>query len=241
MPNIYIVYFFQVVTFQLVLATDYLTTYAFFLYDEATWHLYRRFWPRIVIGHDAKDFTNYNNLQFDQNQFLRISQVEGNSGQDGEWYFNYTATGEIDSATLCRTWSQRQGNVSAKFDRSMSCPCTRRQAQRDWRFWFGYYWGLSPRSNCATLLFSRQQSTIECCYDTDGSLIVGANDGGSYLLHNPLFRYQQNVLEDRAPYRYCCEQSTLCQLYYKHRPSDDCRNYVNFRPRKCISSFSEKF
>ena len=213
-----------------MLATDYLTTYSFFLYDEATWHLYRRFWPRIVVGHDAKDFTNYFNAELGQSQFLRLSQVEGNTGRIGEWFFNYTAPGEIDSATFCRMWSQRQANVSVSFDQRFSCPCTRQQAQTDWRFWFGYYWGFSARPNCATLLFSRRQSTIECCYDTDGSLIVGANEGGSYLLYNPLFRHRQNVLEDRTPYRHCCEQSNLCLLYYKYRPSDDCRNYVNFRP-----------
>ena len=218
-------------TFQLVLATDFLTTYAFFLYDDSTWSLSRRFWPRVVIGHDNKDFTNYDNIQLTSPEYLRIQNIQGNTGRTGEWYFNYTAQGEVDSAKLCLQWAQRQdSNVSAAFEGVLSCPCTRQQAWRDWRFWFGYYWGFSARPNCATLLFSRRQSTIECCYDDDGSLIVGADDGGSFLLYNPLFRHRQNVLEDRQPYRYCCEESKLCQLYYLHRPSDDCSMYVNIRP-----------
>ena len=218
-----------------MLATDYLTTYAFFLYDEATWSLSRQFWPRVVIGHDAKDFANYENVQLNSQQYLRIHNIQGNSGRAGEWFFNYTTQGEIDSAKLCLKWTQRQdANNSAAFEGVSSCPCTRQQASRDWRFWFGYYWGLSARPNCATLLFSRRQGTIECCYDDDGSLIIGANAGGSYLLYNPLFHYQQNALEDRQPYRYCCEESMLCQQYYQHRPSDDCSNYVNLRPGELV-------
>lgn len=221
-------------TFQLVLATDYLTTYSFFLYDESTWSLHRWYWPRVVIGHDAKDYTNYDNIQLSRSQYFRIHDVQGNTGRRGEWYFNYTAPGEVNSEKLCLKWSQRQNNnVTALFEGVWSCPCTRQQARRDWRFWFGYYWGYSARPNCATLLFSwRRQSSIECCYDSDGSLIVGANDGGSHLLYNPLFRHVQNFQEDRLPYRHCCEESNLCQLYYKYRPSDDCSNYVNLRPCK---------
>ena len=228
---------FQVVTFQLVLATDYLTTYSFFLYDEASWDLRRRFWPRVVIGYDAKDYSNYENVQLSSNQYLRIHEFQGNTGRTGEWYFNNTSPGETNSAGLCLKWSQRQVNMTSVFEGVPSCPCTRLQAWRDWRFWFGYYWGLSARPNCATLLFSRVQSTIECCYDDDGSLIVGANNGGSYLLYNPLFLHQQNAREDRLPHRYCCEDSKLCQLYYEHRPSDDCSNYVTVRPCKFVRCF----
>lgn len=217
-----------------MLATDYLTTYAFFLYeDEATWSLRRQFWPRIVIGHDNKDYVNYKSIRLSRQQYLRIHSVQGNTGLAGEWYFNYTAQGELDSAKRCLQWAQRQdGNTSASFEGLPSCPCTRQQARRDWRFWFGYYWGLSARPNCATLLFSRRQSTIECCYDDDGSLIIGAKDGGSYLLNNPLFRNQQSVLEDRQPHRHCCEDTELCGQYYHHRPSDDCSKYVSVRPGK---------
>ena len=188
----------------------------------------------MVIGHDAKDYTNYNNVELVRSEYFRIHEVQGNTGRRGEWYFNYTTPGEIDSAKLCLKWSQRQGNVSAMFaGMGQSCPCTHEQALRDWRFWFGYYWGYSARPDCATLLFSwPRQTSIECCYDTDGSLIVGANRAGSHLLYNPLFDYVKNSQEDRIPYCYCCEESDLCQLYYKHRPSDDCSNYVNLRPSK---------
>lgn len=223
----------QIITFQLVLATDYLATYAYFLYDESTWSLSRRFWPRVVIGHDAYDYTNYRNIKLPSSQYLRIHREQGNTGRPGEWHFNYTASGQIDSAKLCMKWSQRQDSASATFEGMLSCPCTQRQARRDWRFWFGYYWGFSARPNCATLFFSwPSQSSVECCYDNDGSLIVGANEGGSYMLYNPLFRYRQNFQEDRLPHRQCCEESKLCHVYYQHRPSDDCSNYTILRPCK---------
>ena len=232
----------QTTTFQLVLATDYTSTYGFYLYGDTNWDIDRRArWQRIVIGHDARDFMNYENVLLQSNtDFFTIDDVVGNSRLPGVWYFNYTSPeSDMNSEQLCLQWSKRQSLVTTSFDTVPSaCPCTRRQARRDWRFWFAHFWGLSSRPNCATLLFSRQQSTVECCYDDDGSLIVGANDGGSYLLYNPLFYFLDHVQEDSFPYRYCCVESKRCQVYYEHRPSDDCNGYVPLRPCKLLAYIS---
>lgn len=226
----------QTVTFQLVLATNYTSTYGFYIYGETNWNIQRRApWQRIVVGHDGRDYINYKNIEFESNaNYLNIDNTMGNSGQLGVWYFDYNSQeSQVNSESLCVEWSIRQATINAEFESVPSaCPCTRQQARRDWRFWFANFWGLSSRPNCATLLFSGQQSTIECCYDDDGSLIVGASDGGSYLLYNPLFHYLNYTLEDASPYRYCCVDSERCQLYYKHRPSDDCSAYDAPNPCK---------
>ena len=233
----------QTVTFQLVLATDYITTYAFFLYGELegdfNWNLNQRQRRRIVIGYDTKNYVNYHNVQLPSTiDYLTINTAVGNSGLEGQWYFHFTPPDvDMNFEQLCLEWGRRQpADVETYFEGLPSCPCTRLQAWRDWRFFFAFFWGFSSRANCATMLFSRRQSTIECCYDNDGSLLVGPKSGGSYKLYNSLFFPRQYTLEDRLPYDYCCVFSNRCSTYYEYRPSDDCSNYIPSRPCKLMGA-----
>lgn len=221
----------QGTTFQMVLATDYIQTHVLFLFqDGSTINLFS--WQHVVVGYDRRDFVNYLNAEVaTQADFSLLHQLPGNTGRTGEWYFNITTDmNDTLAEARCLIWSLRQ----EEFNESalQFCPCTRRQARRDWRYWFAYYWGLSSRPNCATLLFNCRQSTIECCYDDFGALIVGPNQGGSHKLYNPLFFFHQHFLEDERPYDDCCVRSNLCHLYYKYRPSDDCSGYSPRIPSK---------
>lgn len=207
-------------------------TFAFYLYEDSTLDL--PIWQRIVIGYDSRDFTNHRTIQLESPQdYLQVHNVEGNTGRLGEWFFDFTSTVEDGSSEgRCLSWVRRQVEGSINPATLPRCPCTRRQALRDWRFWFAYFWGLSSRPNCATVLFSRSQSTTECCYDSTGALLVGPSQGGTYQLYNPLFFFQNNYLEDVSPYQDCCVRSKRCHQYYQHRPFDDCSAYVPPRLRK---------
>ena len=214
-------------------------THAFFIYISSTLDL--RSWQRVVVGYDARDFTHYQSVDLQsRDEFLRLHEMTGNTGRVGEWYFDLNSpVEEISAEQRCLVWAKRQQqNTSAILSslRVNACPCTQQQAWRDWSFWFGYFWGLSSRPNCATVLFSRSQSTIECCYDDNGALIVGPSQGGSLKLYNPLFFYQENFLEDLRPYQDCCIDSNRCRLYYAFRPSDDCSAYTP--PRLCESGLN---
>lgn len=212
-------------TCQLVLATDYISTYGFFLYNDTNWNVSLSSSRPVTIGYDAKDFINYDRVNLpSQNDFFIINDIRGNTGRNAEWYFNFTSRENTNPYRLCRRWSHEQIG-SYYVPSSLSCPCTYQQALLDWRFWFGYFWGVSSQPHCATFLFSQRQSTTECCYDSNGTLIVGPNGGGSYFQYNPLFYYQQHFLKDHLPFEYCCIESRLCQLYYNHRPSSDCNSY----------------
>ena len=212
-------------TCQLVLATDYSSTYGFFLYLDTNWNITRSSRHHIIIGYNARDFINYYQVNLpSQEDYFIIDQIQGNTGYSGKWYFNFTSSEATNPYRLCYKWSHEQTR-SYYIPSSLSCPCTYQQALLDWRFWFGYFWGVSSRPHCATLLFSQQQRTTECCYDSEGSLIIGPNGGGSYLQYSPLFNYQQYFMADSLPYEYCCIQSKLCQLYFEHRPSSDCYQY----------------
>ena len=214
-------------TFQLVLATDYVHTYGYFLYNDTNWNTNLMSGRHVTIGYDARDFINYVRINLPSQHLV---DVEGNTGINGEWYFNFTSSEATNPYRLCRTWSYEHTNFYNYIPSRILCPCTHQQALLDWRFWFGYFWGVSSRPNCATFIFSQLQGTTECCYDSDGSLIIGPRSGGSYLQYNPLFYYHQYFSEDYLPHEYCCIESKLCQLYYEHRPSSDCYQYSPPKP-----------
>ena len=48
----------QTMTCQLVLATDYISTYGYFIYNDTTWN--SSVSHPVTIGYDARDFVNYN-------------------------------------------------------------------------------------------------------------------------------------------------------------------------------------
>ena len=216
-------------TCQLVLATDYVNTYGYFLYNDTTWNTIQFASTPVTIGYDARDFVNHDIINLPGQQ---IYLAEGNTGLVGEWYFNFSSEGN-NPHKLCYQWSYDNMNRYHYIPSNLSCPCTHQQALFDWRFWFGYFWGISSRPNCATYIFSRYLGTTECCYDSDGLLIVEQRYGGSYLLYNPLFHYHEHITHDRLPHEHCCINSNLCQLYYQYRPSSDCYTYSPPRPCKC--------
>lgn len=181
-----------------------------------------------MVGYDAKNYVNYQNVELTgTDDYTDIDSSIGNTGKPGEWYFLLTDPDAINSEQECFKWATRQDNdiFEEYFDGLPSCPCTQSQARRDWRFWFGWRWGLSSGPNCATFLWSRRQSTIECCYDSSGGLLVGGVSGGSYKLYHPFFSNRQYITEDKIPYENCCLLSDHCSMFYTYRPSDNCSEY----------------
>ena len=220
-------------TFQLVIATDFIQTHAFYIYADST--ITPFLWQTAVVGYDAKDLRNYFNLNLPSQQLVMLHNTEGNTGRIGEWHFNFTSLpGQVTAEQRCVNWARRQRGqlIVISSIRVRHCPCTRSQAEMDWRFWFGYFWGLSSSPNCATVLFSGSQHTLECCYDRFGALIVGPPEGGSYKLYHPLIFNEEYYREDLMPFSDCCVNSRRCRLYFTFRPYDDCSRYTPFIPCK---------
>ena len=191
-----------------------------------------------MVGFDAKDINNYYNLNRPVQELVLLHSVEGNTGRLGEWYFNFTLPpGQATAEQRCLIWARKQTElIDISSLRVKSCPCYRSQILWDFRFWFGFALGLSTHSNCATVLLSGSQHTLECCYDQFGALIVGPKEGGSYKMYNPLYYYQEYKQEDVMPYFDCCLGSRKCDLYYLNRPYDDCSQYEPLFPCKYSAS-----
>ncbi|RNA04016.1 sushi domain-containing 2-like [Brachionus plicatilis] len=66
-----------------------------------------------------------------------------------------------------------------------------------------------------------QMTGQQCCYDQQGTLLVGPPGGGSLDLHHSLDYEREHVYVDIFPYIRCCILSNNCDLYYEKRPSDN--------------------
>ena len=66
----------------------------------------------------------------------------------------------------------------------------------------------------------------QCCYDSNGNIIVGQDSGGTvdFIAPTNLWTTIEHYVVDILPYYYCCSPQTLsnCARYYEFRPSDDC-------------------
>ena len=72
------------------------------------------------------------------------------------------------------------------------------------------------------------RSEQQCCYNSDGNLIIGPSSGGSVdrvspnALGNFILNFFQHQLLDIIPLIYCCKgihSAATCGLYYLRRPS----------------------
>lgn len=72
------------------------------------------------------------------------------------------------------------------------------------------------------------ESGLECCYDNNGNLLIWPPAAGTAdvisprIFNNPFLHY----LHDQLPAIHCCgapaASISSCQVYYIHRPSDNC-------------------
>ncbi|XP_071813704.1 sushi domain-containing protein 2-like [Apostichopus japonicus] len=146
---------------------------------------------------------------------------------------------KVLGSTSCNEWSD---NRLANFmpdglSNVPSCPCTDDQAFVDGNFQeddssdlnFVHEGAVSCFRSSVTSGSSGQQ----CCYGSDGNILVGPPAGGTadaYALHiGTIWHFWYDIL----PWLSCCKQeSHLCSFYYEFRPSDDCSQYQPPRPTR---------
>ena len=80
----------------------------------------------------------------------------------------------------------------------------------------------------------------QCCYDSNGDIIVGPPGGGTADLVSPDVSFTEHFFEDVLPFWLCCKAGIFssCGTYYQHRPSDDCSQYVPPPPPGMISNMN---
>ena len=213
----------QTSTFQLLLVTNFTTTYAIYLYNTTDWISQTQ---PLVVGYSAADYDNFDNVE-SNSSLLNLATEEGNSGEVGQWVYDITLDSEVSKGDEeCQAWVAVQEQRGDWYSSLPACPCVYEQAVADRRYSFA--WGTGDR--CAVYVDTTVSAT-ECCYDANtGALLVGLPHGGGYRYHNPITSRNMYDEDDTVtPRRQCCEESSNCELYYRYRASDDCTRYKPVR------------
>lgn len=112
------------------------------------------------------------------------------------------------------------------------CPCTSDQARADvGNFVSDQNSQLSfyhPGASSCYRSLNNDRSGQQCCYGSDGNILVGPPGGGTADAVAPdgiSFSTVGHFFLDVVPFFACCKFSDNCDTYYENRPSDDCSDY----------------
>ncbi|XP_022107056.1 mucin-like protein [Acanthaster planci] len=243
-------------TFQVVLLTDSIHSYAMFNYDPCNMNWDTAFLPNknVILGYTCGESDQSVYVDVPEDSLFRPGTIVGNSGKRGRWVFQLDShTNDFFNPRLsCHNWYSRQApypifNVyyPAFAD---TCPCSMRNARRDLRFLRmthrnyvppGDVWDFFQDTSvaCYVRLFQAPGTPgPQCCYKIyTGDLL--------YDVRNPRvasvferFPFSQNFYtpevfqkwyeEEVFSRYYCCEKSNLCHLYIEWRPLMTCSEYT---------------
>ncbi|XP_038047435.1 sushi domain-containing protein 2-like [Patiria miniata] len=115
-----------------------------------------------------------------------------------------------------------------------ACPCNTGQADRDQNFQeanFANSFFHPGAENCYRSVNSLPTGAgQQCCYGTDGNILVGPPGGGTADRYSPGEHFWKHQWFDVLPWLCLCKLSNNCKEYHKYRPSDDCSDYDPPRP-----------
>ncbi|XP_014781778.2 mucin-4 [Octopus bimaculoides] len=199
------------ITFQMLLVTDGYSTYLLYLYKPCGMDM--EIDVKALMGFNLgrnKRFTHKDSLK--KNSLVNIDIKEGNTGKSGVWLFDLRGRYQRTSKLRCLKWYAKDEGVS----RFNTCPCSFWQAWADFRFFF------ASRSGC---FFSIRSPSVKCCYSSSRGWRRRWLSYGVHQRYNYIFNYRQWLEDDDQPFRDCCEQNNMCNLYRQRRPRNYCWGY----------------
>ncbi|XP_072047055.1 uncharacterized protein [Amphiura filiformis] len=124
-------------TFQCVLATDGLRSFAFFIYEDdgMKWQALEQ--RNAVIGYNSLDSTGPKNLHNELVDKYRPDKEMGNLGEQGYWLFRLDDNNleDVNPSKYCEEWANDQPSWTANIsDWINPCPCSVAQAEGDSRY-----------------------------------------------------------------------------------------------------------
>ncbi|XP_031569003.1 uncharacterized protein LOC116303577 [Actinia tenebrosa] len=228
-------------TFQVVLITDGVCSFVMYNYPSngIQWSAptlekyyehftYYRGLPVVGLNGGEKKHEYYHVLGSGETGIVKVNSIPGKTVritdnikkyyeedlQPGKWFFRVETAlpRNKEKKDKCKEWLKSAPDHRRYTEHLEPCPCTYRQASWDERFRMEPYgWPFI----CANSIFpSNGGWEQKCCY-FEGALVKGY-PGGGY----PIF-----PKTDTSAIRLCCTFSSQCKLFYKKRPSDDCKKY----------------
>jgi fibulin 1/2 len=214
-------------TFQLVLTSNGMQTFALFNYPRDSLKWSGRTW-KAVVG-----YTSYDG-NFFQSHYLsgypEVVNIASQHADSGSRLFYQLSNNDsvCVSSSSCLSWyfnDIKQEELSLAWNFFLPpCPCTLFQVQWD----FQYQWQSAIETSvCYVSVFeSVNGAQTECCYSsTVGSLLIGPSQGGTANRYHTSVYPVLHYLLDEVPYVDCCVKMDACHLYYERRPSQTCFGY----------------
>ncbi|TRY88739.1 hypothetical protein DNTS_029673 [Danionella cerebrum] len=229
-------------TFQCILTTDGLRSFALLRYGDMKWGPGQRINHDALIGYtDGKnDFHQEipkppNNL-FGPGGRYRPQTIMGNTGELGLLVYDLTGSNETssDPQRQCQMWAFNEPDPKEWALGLTPCPCTYAQAQDDLAFrpeslteqtpqvrnLRALRWGANKARVFQSVLYNKQKAGKRCLYDPEGPLLAGYSE--RYFTEDQTQLY---IDKDLLPFQWCCVQSPLFNVYLAKRPLDRCQGY----------------
>lgn len=187
---------FQTNTFQCILTTDGVRSFALLRYGEMRWGPGQRRYHNAVIGYtdgksSHKEPTVPPGNLFGPGGRYRPQQEKGIMGKLGQLVYDLTgpAGSDLDSRIRCQAWAMKEPDPAEWMKGLFSCPCTHTQASEDLSFLQdttdpgsrvktlrGQRWGGAGGYIFQSILSNRHGSGKRCVYEPDGPLLAGYNE-----------------------------------------------------------------
>ncbi|XP_043552698.1 fibrillin-2 [Chiloscyllium plagiosum] len=230
-------------TFQCILTTDGIFSFALMKYATMHWNPGQRLFQRVLMGYTNGKGIFYNDPQTQKNETYgsrgryRPDQVIGNTGLRGQWAYRLDLQNSSRySKTFrqkCWHWYLTEPHPSTWNTDVQSCPCHESQAKEDNRFipeimLFNVSTQQKMEGERTTFqsALPNQFTAGRRCIYSSGYLIEGRTD--RYFIFTPeATTLQDHIKGDLEPFEWCCTKSSLCNLYYAKRPIDKCENYTS--------------
>ncbi|XDV50742.1 hypothetical protein PO909_019757, partial [Leuciscus waleckii] len=230
-------------TFQSILTTDGLRSFALLRYSDMNWGPGQRTDHNALIGYTDGKNNFHNEIPKQPNNLFgpggryRPQTVTGNTGKLGQLVYDLAGSNEIssDPQRQCQIWAFNEPDPKEWALGLAPCPCTRVQAQEDLAFGpetlpseqmahvrdlRSLRWGGSRSRVFQSILFNKQKAGKRCVYDPEGPLLAGYSE--RFFTED---KTQLHIDKDLLPFQWCCVQSPLCNIYLAKRPLDRCQGY----------------
>ncbi|XP_061646282.1 mucin-4-like [Phyllopteryx taeniolatus] len=183
-------------TFQCILTTDGVQSFAILQYGEMRWGPGQREHHDALIGYMEgksihKEPTTPPENIFGTGGRYRPQQVKGPLGKLGQFVYDLSGPHglEADSGLMCHAWAMKEPDPASWTDGLPSCHCTRNQALEDLSFLQdtteqashlkilrGQRWGGAGGHTFRSVLANKYGSGKRCVYDPEGPLLAGYSE-----------------------------------------------------------------
>lgn len=219
---------FQYNTFQCILTTDGVRSFALLRYGEMRWGPGERLYHDALIGysdgtsHHVEPTIPTDNL-FGPGGRYRPQQMRGIMGVLGQLVYNLTGPVGLDTdpGIRCQAWAMEEPDPADWTKGLFSCPCTRKQAMEDLAFLQdttdpgsrvktlrAQRWGGTGGHIFQSLLTNSHGSGKRCVYELDGPLLAGYSE--RYFSGH---RVQKHVGMHMFIFEFCFNSLLMYDLY----------------------------